>query len=87
MKRPWLKKGFAVPPESSYLNFEDLFLSLERFQTVFLQEGPVAPSGCQRLFPLEMESNEDLQREMKTVLRVEVRPRDLPFFYLPQEPS
>lgn len=69
-----LKKKSSVPtPESTYLGFEDFSSLLERFQTVFLQEGPVAPPQCQHVYSVGMETNEDLRREMKTVLSMEER--------------
>jgi transcription-repair coupling factor (superfamily II helicase) len=62
------KKSALYPPESTYLSFEDVSISLERFQTIFLQEGPLAPPQCQHVFSFEMEANEDLQREIKATL-------------------
>jgi len=64
------KKGAAPTPKSTYLSFEDVSLFLEKFQTLFLQEGPIAPSQCQHVFSFEMETNEDLRREMKAALSV-----------------
>jgi transcription-repair coupling factor (superfamily II helicase) len=58
------KRGSVPAPDSVYLSPEELSLSLEKFQTVFLQEGPVAPPRCQRVFSFEMETNEDLRQEM-----------------------
>jgi transcription-repair coupling factor (superfamily II helicase) len=59
----------AVPlPESIYLNFDDLSGLLEKFQRVFLQDGPVAPPQCRQIFSFEMETNENLRREMKLAL-------------------
>ena len=64
-----LSKGESIPPpESSYLGYEEVTRHLNRFQTVFLQEGPIAPPQCQHLFPVDMESNEELQREIKAHL-------------------
>jgi transcription-repair coupling factor (superfamily II helicase) len=64
-----LSKGESIPPpESSYLRYEEVTTHLNRFQTVFLQEGPIAPPQCQHLFPINMESNEELQREIKAHL-------------------
>jgi transcription-repair coupling factor (superfamily II helicase) len=64
-----LSKGVSIPPpESSYLRYEEVTSHLNRFQTVFLQEGPIAPPQCQHLFPVDMESNEELQREIKAHL-------------------
>ena len=65
-----VKKGSAHTPKSTYLSFEDVSLFLEKFQTLFLQEGPIAPSQCQHVFSFEMETNEDLRREMKAALSV-----------------
>ena len=62
------KKGSIPAPELIYLNQEDVSLALDQFQTIFLQEGPIAPPQCQHLFSFEMESNEDLQREIKANL-------------------
>ncbi len=62
------KKGSPSPPESAYLCVDNLISSLNRRQTVFLQDGPVAPPQCQHLFPFEMETNEALQLEMKAAL-------------------
>lgn len=64
-----LSRGeFVPPPESTYLLYEEVTPHLNQFQTVFLQAGPVAPPQCQQLFPVDMESNEDLQREIKAHL-------------------
>ncbi|MGQ9647238.1 MAG: transcription-repair coupling factor [Thermodesulfobacteriota bacterium] len=64
-----LSRGeFVPPPETTYLLYEELSPYLNQFQTVFLQAGPVAPPQCQHLFPVDMESNEDLQREIKAHL-------------------
>lgn len=65
------RKDSVPPPDSIYLSFEDVSLSLKKFQTVFLQGGPLAPSPCQHVFPFEMESNEDLRREIKAALSAE----------------
>jgi transcription-repair coupling factor (superfamily II helicase) len=63
-----LKKGSIPPPESTYLNDEEVSSVLGKFQTIFLQEGPIAPPRCQHIDSLEMESNEDLQKEIKASL-------------------
>jgi len=60
------KRGFAPPPETSYLLEASLYF--ERFRRIYLQGGPVAPAPCQRVFSFEMETNENLQREMKASL-------------------
>jgi len=65
-----LKKNSVPPPDSTYLSFEDVSLFLEKFQTVFLQEGPIAPPISQHVFSFEMETNEDLRRETKAALSV-----------------
>ena len=62
------KKGSAPPPESIYLSSDDFFLSLEQFQRVSLQEGPLAPPQCEHVFSFQMENNTDLQREVKAAL-------------------
>jgi transcription-repair coupling factor (superfamily II helicase) len=67
-ERALLKKGAVPPPDSTFLSFEEVSIPLERFQTVFLQEGPIAPSQCQHVFSFEMETNEDLRREMDAAL-------------------
>jgi transcription-repair coupling factor (superfamily II helicase) len=63
-----VKEGSVSAPESIYLSFDDLFLSVEQFQGVFLQEGPLAPSQCEHIYSFQMESNTDLQTEMKIAL-------------------
>ena len=69
-EKAFLEKGSVPPKDSIYLSFEDVSYSLERFYTVFLQEGPIAPPQCQHLFSFEMEPNDDLRREMKAALSV-----------------
>ena len=62
-------KGRSVPPpEIAYLNNEEVSLCLKRYQTVFLQGGPLAPATCQQVFSFDMGTHENLQREMKAVL-------------------
>jgi len=63
-----LKKGSVPPPEAAYLRDEEVSLCLERFRRVYLQGGPLAPSQCRQVFSFEMETNENLQREMKAFL-------------------
>jgi transcription-repair coupling factor (superfamily II helicase) len=64
-----LLKGRSVPPpEVAYLNNEEVSHCLKRFQTVFLQGGPLAPAACQQVFSFGAETNENLQREMKAAL-------------------
>jgi transcription-repair coupling factor (superfamily II helicase) len=65
------KKGSVAPPESIYLSFDDLFLSLEQFQIVSLQEGPLAPPQCEHVFSFQMGSHADLQTGMKAALSAE----------------
>ena len=65
------KKDSVAPPESIYLSFDDFFLSLEPFQMVFLQEGPLAPPQCEHVFSFQIESNADLQAGMKAALSAE----------------
>jgi len=61
------KMGSILPPEMTYLRDEEVSLCLERFQTLSLQGGPLAPPS-QQVFSFEMDSNENLQREMRTIL-------------------
>jgi transcription-repair coupling factor (superfamily II helicase) len=63
-KKALLKRGPVPAPDSVYLSPEQCFHSLEKFRIVFLQEGPVAPPRCQRVFSFEIETNEDLRQEM-----------------------
>ena len=63
-----LKKRSAPPPEATYLSDRDVSLCLERFQTVYLQGGPLAPPPCLQVFSFETETNENLQREMRAIL-------------------
>lgn len=66
-----VKKHSLCPPDSLYLRFEDLLRPLGRFRIAYLQEGPLAPSRCERVEAFEVEGNEDLQREIKSVLQKE----------------
>ncbi len=63
-----LEKRSAPSSETTYLSDEEVSMCLERFQKVYLQAGPLAPSSCQHVFSFKMETNENLQREMKAVL-------------------
>ncbi len=63
-----VKKSAVPVPGSIYLNSDDLSTRLERFQRVFLQDGPVVPPECRQTLSFEMESNDDLRREMKLAL-------------------
>ena len=69
-ERALLKKRAVPSPEITYLLNEEVSHFFERFQTDYLQGGPLAPSSCQQIFSFEMETNESLQREMKTILSV-----------------
>jgi transcription-repair coupling factor (superfamily II helicase) len=69
-ERALLKKREVPFPESSYLLYEKVLHFFERFQTVYLQEGPLAPSSCQQVYTFDMETNESLQIEMKSVLSI-----------------
>jgi transcription-repair coupling factor (superfamily II helicase) len=62
------KKGSVLIPEMTYLSDKEFFHLLEGSQTVYLEGGPVASSPCQQVFPVEMETNENLRREMKIAL-------------------
>jgi transcription-repair coupling factor (superfamily II helicase) len=62
------KKKAVSPPETTYLRNEEVSIYLERFRKVYLQGGPLAPSMSQQVFSFEMETHENFQREMKTVL-------------------
>ena len=78
-----LKKGAVPPSEATYLNDEDVSLGLGRFQTVYLQGGPLAPPSCQHVVSFEMETNENLQREMRAVLSAKTgSPEASPFSIL-----
>ena len=78
-----LKKGSVLPPETAYLRDEEVSLCSERFQRVYLQGGPLAPSPCQQVFSFEMETNENLQREMKAFLSAKTgSPETSPFSIL-----
>jgi transcription-repair coupling factor (superfamily II helicase) len=61
------KTGSVLPPEMVYLRDEGVALCLGKFQTISLQGGPLAPPS-QQVFSFKMESNENLQREMRAVL-------------------
>ena len=78
-----LKKRPLPSPGTTYLSDEEASVYLGRCQTVTLQGGPLAPSSCQQVFSFEMETNENLQREMKTVLSVKTGfPETSPFSIL-----
>jgi transcription-repair coupling factor (superfamily II helicase) len=78
-----LRKRSVPPSEATYLNDEDVSLGLGRFQTVYLQGGPVAPPSCQHVVSFEMETNENLQRAMRAVLSAKTgSPEASPFSIL-----
>ncbi len=82
-ERALAKRGPLFPPDSTYLRFEDVTLSSKRFETVLLQEGPLAPPQCGRLFSFGLEGNEDLRMEMKAPLPGETGlPETSPFSIL-----
>ncbi len=66
-----VKRPSVPPPDSLYLSADDLRNHLETFRMVFLQEGPLAPSRCERVGSIHLEGNEDLQREIKSVFQTE----------------
>jgi transcription-repair coupling factor (superfamily II helicase) len=77
------KTGSVAPPETTYLLDQESSLYFERFKKVYLQEGPVAPSSCRQVFSFEMETNENLQREMKAFLSGKIgSPEAFPFSIL-----
>jgi transcription-repair coupling factor (superfamily II helicase) len=77
------KKRSVPPPEAAYLNNEEVSFCLKKFQTIFLQGGPIAPAACQQVFSFDMETNENLQREMKSVLSTKTdSPEASPFSIL-----
>ncbi len=66
-----IKKASLASPNSLYLRPEELMRHLGRFQTAFLQEGPLAPSRSERVESFEIENNEDLQREIRSIFQKE----------------
>jgi transcription-repair coupling factor (superfamily II helicase) len=69
-QRALLRKESAPPPESLYLDSEEFTRCLGKFRRVFLEEGPVAPPGCDNPLPFDFESNEGLTSELKGALSV-----------------
>ncbi|MDI7258391.1 MAG: transcription-repair coupling factor [Thermodesulfobacteriota bacterium] len=65
------KRSSYAPPDSLYLRMEDFLIRLGKFQAIFLQEGPLAPPQCEHLFSFGMEGNEEIQREIKSILKAE----------------
>ncbi len=63
-----IKKRVVPRPETTYLSAEEISIFFERFGIISLQAGPLAPSSCQHVFSFEMETNENLQGEMKSAL-------------------
>jgi transcription-repair coupling factor (superfamily II helicase) len=85
-RRALVKKESAPPPELSYFGFEDFSQSLGKFHGVFLEEGPVAPSRCEHSLPFDVESNRNLQAEMKAALSAATGPTESsPFSVLTRE--
>ncbi len=69
------QKSRLVPsPESLYLDSGEVSASLNRFQTLFLEEGPLAPPEAPHVLSFPVESNEDLRREITAALSVERNP-------------
>jgi len=78
-----LKKKPVPPPEAIYLNDEEVSFCLKRFPTAYLQGGLLAPPSCQHVFSFGMETNENLQREIKAALSAKtVSPDTSPFSIL-----
>ncbi len=65
------RKSTVPSPDSLYLQAKELISRLETFQAIYLQEGPIAPPRCERVDSIAVEGNEDLQREVRSVLQVE----------------
>lgn len=65
-----MKRSSVLSPDVLYLPSQDLFGGLKKFRRVFLQEGPLAPSGCEPVHSFEIEGNEDLQMEIKSILQI-----------------
>ena len=67
-----LAKKRPVPhPGHLYLTEEELFSFLKRDKTVFLEEGPLAPSSCEDAFSFETETNDHLRKEMSALFAAE----------------
>ncbi|RPJ06655.1 MAG: hypothetical protein EHM36_06705, partial [Deltaproteobacteria bacterium] len=66
------KRSLVSSPESAYLGSEEISQRLDRFQTVFLEDSPLAPPEVQQTYSFDMEANEDLRREMKASLSPEL---------------
>jgi transcription-repair coupling factor (superfamily II helicase) len=75
------QKSRVVPaPESFYLDPHEFSISLSRFHTLFLEEGPLGPPDSDRVVSIPVESNEDLRREITAALSVERNPAAPPPF-------
>jgi len=68
-----IKKPSLPPPGSLYLRAEEFHESLNPFQMILLEEGSVAPRGCESVMSFDVESHDDLQREIRSVLQTEGR--------------
>ncbi len=66
-----IKKSSLSPPDLLYLHEEELFDHIESFRSLFLQEGPLPPSGCDGGDFFQIESNEDLQWRVKSIFQTE----------------
>ncbi len=74
-----LKIPSVAPPDSLYLPLIDLEKGFEKFRKVFLEAGPLAPPGCDWIESFQIESNEDLQREINAMIETgEARAKDSP---------
>jgi transcription-repair coupling factor (superfamily II helicase) len=74
------KRRLVLSPDSLYLDSRQFSASLERFQSVFLEEGPLAPPGTQEVLPFPVESNEEIRREITTALSFDKNPSITPPF-------
>jgi len=68
-----IKRPSLPPPGSLYLSAEEFHESLNPFQMILLEEGSVAPRGCESVMSFDVESHDDLQREIRSVLQTEGR--------------
>ncbi len=60
------RKLSVPPPEALYLRSEEVRQKLETYRLIYLEEGPLAPLGCDGVDSIEIEGNEDLQREIRS---------------------
>jgi transcription-repair coupling factor (superfamily II helicase) len=80
------KKGAVPSPDSIYLSPEDVSATLERYRTVYMEEGPLAPPPARRTLPFQIESNEAIRTEIKSALSLERDPSIAsPFSVLPRK--